>query len=70
MPDEDGYSLIRRIRTTIDAKSLPAAALSAYVDEESRRMALEAGFQEYLPKPVEPARLVSTLAKLAHHNAR
>jgi CheY-like chemotaxis protein len=60
---------MRRIRTTIDAKSLPAAALSAYVDEESRRVAFEVGFQEHLSKPVEPARLVSILAKLAHHNA-
>ena len=45
MPNENGYALIRRIRTTVDADRLPAAALSAYVDGDSRERALDAGFQ-------------------------
>jgi CheY-like chemotaxis protein len=36
MPTENGYALIRRIRTTLAADRLPAAALSAYVDGDSR----------------------------------
>lgn len=64
MPDEDGYTLIRRIRATIDAAGLPAAALSAYVGVDNRAQALDAGFQAYLAKPVEPALLAQTLATL------
>ena len=63
---EDGYTLIRRIRATVDANGLPAAALSAYVDGDSRERAIDAGFQAYLPKPVDPAVLATTLATLVH----
>jgi hypothetical protein len=66
MPHENGYALIRRIRTTVDAARLPAAALSAYVDGDSRERALAAGFQTYLPKPIEPTVLATTLASLVH----
>jgi PAS domain S-box-containing protein len=66
MPNENGYALIRRIRTTVDADRLPAAALSAYVDGDSREQALDAGFQTYLSKPIEPALLASTIAALLH----
>src|SRR3954447_9769530 len=68
MPNENGYALIRRIRTTVDAHRLPAAALSAYVDGDSRERALDAGFQTYLSKPVEPTLLATTLASLVHRD--
>jgi PAS domain S-box-containing protein len=66
MPGEDGYTLIRRIRATVDANGLPAAALSAYVDGDNQAHALDAGFQAFLAKPVDPALLASTLATLVH----
>ena len=70
MPDEDGYTLIRRIRSSIDAASLPAAAISAYVDTDSKAVALDAGFQAYIAKPVEPAVLATTLATLVHRETK
>jgi len=66
MPEEDGYALIRRIRGTIAATHLPAVAISAYADGNNRVQALEAGFQAYLAKPVEPTTLAATLATLVH----
>ena len=66
MPNENGCALIRRIRTTIDANRLPAAALSAYVNADSRAEALNAGFQTYLSKPIEPKLLATTIASLVH----
>jgi CheY-like chemotaxis protein/nitrogen-specific signal transduction histidine kinase len=68
MPDEDGYSLIRRIRATIDGEALPAAALSGYGDGDTKTHALDAGFQTYLAKPVDPALLATTLATLVHRS--
>jgi CheY-like chemotaxis protein len=68
MPDEDGIALIRRVRSTISPTGLPAAALSAYVDTDSRTTALNAGFQVYLAKPIEPSKLAQTLADLVHHH--
>src|SRR4051812_26467312 len=69
MPGEDGYSLIRRIRATVDATGLPAAALSGYADGDSKALALDAGFQAYLAKPVDPSLLATTLATLVHRSA-
>jgi CheY-like chemotaxis protein len=66
MPEEDGYTLIRRIRNSIDATRLPAVAISAYADGSNRVQALEAGFQAYLAKPIEPTTLAATLATLVH----
>jgi len=68
MPGEDGFTLIRRIRATVPASGLPAAALSAYVDNDSKALALDAGFQAYLAKPVEPILLAETLAALVHRS--
>jgi CheY-like chemotaxis protein len=66
MPDEDGYSLIQRIRRLGGiVGELPAVALTAYAREEDRARALAAGFQLHLTKPVAPHALVSAIAQLA-----
>ena len=64
MPYQDGYDLIRRIRTELHADTVPAAALSAYADAEHRSRSLAAGFQEHLAKPVDPTTLAMALARL------
>jgi len=67
MPEEDGYSLIRRLRL-IELEQggrIPAVALTAYARSEDRQQALLAGFQLHIPKPVQPAELVAAVASLA-----
>jgi CheY-like chemotaxis protein len=66
MPGEDGYSLIRRIRTAGNgAKArIPAAALTALARREDRQQALQAGFQLHLTKPVDPRSLVAAVTTL------
>jgi CheY-like chemotaxis protein len=61
MPGEDGYSLIRRVRSSESptVASIPAAALTALARREDRQHALQAGFQLHLTKPVDPRSLVS-----------
>jgi len=66
MPGEDGCTLLRRIRANIDAAHLPAAALSAHVDKETRAHVADAGFQEHLTKPIDPTSLAQALARLVH----
>jgi CheY-like chemotaxis protein len=44
---------------------VPAAALTAYTQAEDRLEALDAGFQEYLSKPIDPAELTAAVARLA-----
>lgn len=67
MPDEDGFSLIGRIRElAADAGgNVAAVALTAYARGEDRTRALRAGFDSHVPKPLEPAELLAVLASLA-----
>lgn len=63
MPDEDGYSLIRRVRQmpADRAKKLPAIALTAYARRQDAEAALGAGFDYHLSKPVAPAALIKAI---------
>jgi CheY-like chemotaxis protein len=67
MPSEDGYSLIRSIRTLAaeDKKNIPAIALTAFARNEDRTRALVAGFNLHMAKPVEVAKLVSAVLELS-----
>jgi signal transduction histidine kinase len=63
LPGEDGYALIRAVRARgIPSERLPAIALTAYSRREDQRLALEAGFQAHVAKPVEPAVMVAAVA--------
>jgi signal transduction histidine kinase/ActR/RegA family two-component response regulator len=66
MPGEDGYSLIGKIRALRGGKvtQVPAVALTSYVRVEDRARALSAGFNMFVPKPVEPEELITAIANL------
>ena len=72
MPDQDGYSFIRRIRSLDrrDKSEVAAVALTAYARSEDRTEAIRAGFQNHLPKPVEPAELLAVVHSLANPRAK
>lgn len=66
MPGEDGYSLIRRIRALEDAaRDVPAVALTAFANPDDERRALTAGYQQFVPKPVEVDALAEVVRTLA-----
>ena len=66
MAGEDGYDLIRRLRSLPSEAGgkVPAVALTAYARVEDRLQALRAGYQMHVPKPVELAELVTVIASL------
>ena len=66
MPEEDGYSLMSRIRqmSREEGGAIPAIALSAFTTVESKQKAFESGFQLYSTKPFEPDRLVADILQL------
>lgn len=67
MPDEDGYTFMRRVRM-LDAAAgggVPSVALTAYTRGEDRTKALAVGFTTHITKPVNPEDLVATVANLA-----
>ena len=67
MPETDGYTLMRQIRTLDDRQKngVAAVALTAYARLEDRMAAIQAGFQNHLPKPVEPSELLAVVRSLA-----
>jgi CheY-like chemotaxis protein len=67
MPNEDGYSLIKKIRKLRMklAREVPAVALTAYATDDDRARTLSAGFQMHVAKPIEPKALVRSIASAA-----
>ena len=67
MPDEDGYSLIKKVRALPPERGghTPAAAFTAYALEEDRARVLAAGYQIHVAKPISSEELVSMLVHLA-----
>lgn len=72
MPEEDGYDLLRRLRgsTHSHARAVPVVAITAYTRAEDRKQVMQAGFAQHVAKPVEPARLVSTLLDVVSPTGR
>ena len=66
MPGEDGYALIRKVRTFASERGghVPALALTGFASADDRAQALAAGYQVHMSKPVDPAELVAAVAKL------
>jgi CheY-like chemotaxis protein len=65
MPDVDGFELMRRIRgrAVSAGGAIPAIALTAFTRKDDRNKAMQAGFNDYLAKPVEPGSLVAQIAQ-------
>lgn len=63
LPGEDGYALLRRVRTLPRGGDIPAIALTAFAGPDDRRRSREAGFDAHLAKPVTPHDLVAAASQ-------
>lgn len=63
MPELDGLEATARIRSVPPptGRKVPIIALTAHASESSRKEFLDAGMDEFLPKPIDPARLYSLI---------
>ena len=70
MPDEDGYSLLKRVRALPPERGgrVPAVALTAHSLVQDRLQSLRAGFQTHVPKPLVPEELIEVVASLVYRN--
>ena len=66
MPIMDGYEATRRIRAMSDPaiSNIPIIAMTANAFEEDRKLALEAGMNEHIAKPVDVQKLVQMLSEV------
>jgi PAS domain S-box-containing protein len=74
MPDEDGYTVLKKARALESARGaaadqIPAIALTAFGRSEDRLRALQEGFQMHVTKPVEPAELAVVIASVTTRRA-
>jgi CheY-like chemotaxis protein len=64
MPVLDGFGAIRKIRADPAFAGLPVLAATAYAMRGDREKTLEAGFDGYVSKPIQPAALKQEIARL------
>jgi PAS domain S-box-containing protein len=66
MPDEDGYELIRKLRSAPPEKGglTPAIALTGYASRKDRERALAAGYHQHIAKPIEQSEMIGAIAAL------
>ncbi len=59
MPRMDGYGLLRAIKGNPMTSDIPVIMLTSKASSEDEQKALEFGFIDFIPKPVQPLRVVS-----------
>lgn len=66
MPDEDGYVLLRKVRSLPPERGglTPAIALTGYAGRKDRELAIAAGYHTHIAKPIEPVQLVEAIERL------
>ncbi len=65
MPDEDGYSLVRKLRALQKGRQTLAIAVTGYVSKSDVAAAMDAGFDLHIAKPVDFDTFVPMVRRLA-----
>ena len=64
LPEIDGYEMTRGVREREEIKDIPIIAVTAHAMAGDEEKALEAGCNDYLPKPIDEEELWAKVAKL------
>ena len=70
MPEEDGYSLIRRLRALKSGRRMLAIAVTGYASSADIETAMTAGFDLHVSKPLDFNTFVPLLRRLARGGRR
>ncbi|NOQ34755.1 MAG: PAS domain S-box protein [Methylococcaceae bacterium] len=68
LPEMDGYELLRRLRTYEHLKNVPAVAISANASSSDIKKGLDAGFIDYLTKPINVTKFYKIIDRLLNKN--
>jgi len=63
MPEMDGYEATGIIRNKLEIRALPILAMTAHALDSDVKRCFEIGMNDYITKPVDPAKLRKTLEK-------
>ena len=64
MPEMDGFEVARHIRGNQETQGIPIIAVTALTAFKDKQKCFESGCNEYIPKPMIPTKLASTVEKL------
>jgi two-component system cell cycle response regulator DivK len=65
LPDTDGLNVVKKIRENPETNEIPVIAVTAYGEDFQKEAAIEAGFDEYITKPIKNVELVKTVEQYA-----
>jgi len=63
MPRMDGFGLLRALKANPMTSEIPVIMLTSKATSEDEQKALESGFIDFIPKPVQPVRVVSRVKR-------
>lgn len=64
MPRMDGFGLLRALKANPMTSEIPVIMLTSKASSEDEQKALEIGFIDFIPKPVQPVRVVSRVKRV------
>ncbi len=64
LPYEDGYQVLRELRTLPRLKNIPICAITAEASLDEMRLAQRTGFNGFLGKPLDPDRFPAQIRRL------
>ncbi|MBK9054351.1 MAG: response regulator [Chloroflexi bacterium] len=64
LPQMDGYEVVRQLKNDAHLRHIPVIAVTAYAMVGDRDKALNAGFNGYMAKPIDPEIFVAQIEKL------
>jgi two-component system alkaline phosphatase synthesis response regulator PhoP len=70
LPDEDGFSICRQLRSDVKLKELPVIFLTARGEEIDRIVGLEIGADDYVVKPFSPRELIARVKAILRRRTR
>ncbi|WOD39499.1 response regulator [Nodosilinea sp. E11] len=70
LPEIDGYTLLKRLRSSARWQDLPVIIVSGYAFADDQHRAMALGAQKYLVKPVPLHQLTQAIYSLLPHPAR
>jgi DNA-binding response OmpR family regulator len=63
LPKLDGFAVCQELKSREETKNIPIVVLTAKVEEESRKRAMEVGADSYMTKPFRPEELWREIKK-------
>ena len=69
LPGMDGHELARKLRTDARVAALPMIAITGLATDADRNIALKAGFDAHLSKPINYGEMFELVRKLTRHAA-